>query len=148
MEQISQFKAGQAALFSKSLNDHNREQTKDIVREMARTLEIFMDPEEKEKENGKGPMLRLRDIVCRAVELNGKFLRSRAFFLTNWIVDDFEWDGLDIHHYSGNPEGDPEGDQEVDIEISPRLRKIGNADGRCFDQATEICKPMVTVVLR
>ncbi|RGP73777.1 hypothetical protein FLONG3_6198 [Fusarium longipes] len=144
MEKLSQFKAGQAAMLSKSFDENNREQAKDIAREMALTLDIFMDLNEKGKENGQCPKKRLMAIVRKAVELNDVFLRSRAFFLTNWLMDDFEWADVKICHRSGETDGE----EEVDIEISPRLRKIGNADGRKFHQALELCKPMVTVVHR
>jgi hypothetical protein len=140
MEQLSFFKASQANSLFRSFNDHNREQAKGIARAMALTLDIFMDPN-KDKADAEES---LKSIVKKAVVLNDKFLRSRAFFLTNWIVEDFEWEDLDIRHRAGKQGGE----MELDIEISPRLRKIGNADGRRFDQAMEICKPMVTVIYR
>lgn len=144
MKKLSPYKASQADLLTTFFNDDNRAAARSIVREMAMTLELFMDPEEKAKKGELGPIQCLKNIVGRAVELNGKFLKSKAFYLTNWITGDFEWDDLDIRHYAG----DPEGEHELDIEISPRLRKIGNADGRHFDQAMELCQPMVTVYRR
>lgn len=139
MEQLSLFKASQADSLARSFNDHNREQAKGIAQVMALTLDIFMDPN-KDKVDAKNSLM---SIVKKAVVLNNKFLRSRAFFLTNWISE-FEWEDLDIRHRAGKQGGE----MELDIEISPRLRKIGNADGRRFDQAMEICKPMVTVIYR
>ncbi|RFN47535.1 hypothetical protein FIE12Z_8209 [Fusarium flagelliforme] len=140
MEQLSFFKASQANSLFRSFNDHNREQAKGIARAMALTLDIFMDPNKDKVDAEKS----LMSIVKKAVVLNDKFLRSRAFFLTSWIVEDFEWEDLDIRHRAGKQGGE----MELDIQISPRLRKIGNADGRRFDQAMEICKPMVTVIYR
>ncbi|KAJ4141267.1 hypothetical protein NW768_000477 [Fusarium equiseti] len=140
MEQISLSKATQAASLAKFFNEHNREQARDIAREMAQTLDIFMDPN-KDKVDAKKFLM---SIVKKAVVLNDKFLRSRAFFLTNWIVEGFECEDLDIRHRAGKQGGE----MKLDIQISPRLRKIGNADGRRFDQAMEICKPMVTVIYR
>ncbi|RGP62136.1 hypothetical protein FSPOR_9445 [Fusarium sporotrichioides] len=141
MTQLSTFKSSQAEVMSKSFDEHNREQVRSIAQEMALTLEIFMDPEEKKARTG--PQKRLMDIVRKAVRLNDKFLRSRAFYLISWLQDEPDWDHIDIRRFSGK-EG---GIEKVDVEISPRLRKIGNADGRHFDQALEICEPMVTVVL-
>ncbi|GKT97769.1 hypothetical protein FLAG1_00232 [Fusarium langsethiae] len=141
MTQLSAFKSSQAEVMSKFSDEYNREQTMSIAREMALTLEIFMDPEEKKARTS--PQKRLMDIVRKAVKLNDKFLRSRAFYLINWLQSDWEWNDLEIHHFSGE-EG---GVKNVDVEISPRLRKIGNADGHHFDQALEMCQPMVTVVL-
>jgi len=140
MEKLSFFKASQANSLFRSFNDHNREQAKGIARAMALTLDIFMDPNKDKFDAEKS----LMSIVKKAMMLNDKFLRSRAFFLTNWIVEDFEWEDLDIRHRAGKQGGE----MELDIQISPRLRKIGNADGRRFDQAMEICKPMVTVIYR
>ncbi|KAG8351356.1 hypothetical protein FVEN_g10497 [Fusarium venenatum] len=81
MTQLSTFKSSQAELLSKSFDDHNREEAKNIAREMALTLEIFMDPDEMRER--ASPKKRLWHIVRKAVELNDKFLRSRAFYLTN-----------------------------------------------------------------
>ncbi|KAG8666092.1 hypothetical protein FPOAC2_11187 [Fusarium poae] len=142
MTQLSTFKSSQADVLSKCFDVHNREEAMSIAREMAMTLEIFMNPDA--IENKLGPLKRLMIIVRKAVELNDKFLRSRAFYLTNWLVSgDWKWADLDIRYYSGE-EG---GVRNVDVEISPRLGKIGNADGRHFDEAFEMCKPMVTVHL-
>ncbi|KAJ4010240.1 hypothetical protein NW752_004912 [Fusarium irregulare] len=140
MEQLSLFKAIQADSLARSFNDHNREQATGIAQGMALTLDIFMDPN-KDKINAKKSLM---SIVKKAMMLNAKFLRSRAFFLTSWIVEDFEEEDLDIRHRAGKQGGE----MKLDIQISPRLRKIGNADGRRFDQAMEICKPMVTVIYR
>ncbi|KAM0235781.1 hypothetical protein ACHAPO_005566 [Fusarium lateritium] len=142
MTQLSTFKSSQADLLSKCFDGHNREEATSIAREMALTLEIFMNPDAMERKTS--PLKRLMSIVRKAVELNDKFLRSRAFYLTNWLVhDDWEWDDLDIRYYTGEKGGV----KNVDVEISPRLRKIGNADGRHFDEALEMCQPMVTVHL-
>ncbi|CAG1972141.1 unnamed protein product [Fusarium graminearum] len=141
MTQLSTFKSSQAHVMSKCFDEHNREEAKSIAEEMALTLKIFMDPEEmKPKTN---PQKRLMSIVRKAVELNDKFLRSRAFYLTNWLQCDWGWDDVEIRYSTGETGGV----KTVDVEISPRLRKIGNADGRHFDQAREICQPMVTVHL-
>ncbi|RBR11505.1 uncharacterized protein FIESC28_08967 [Fusarium coffeatum] len=140
MEQLSLFKAIQADSLSGSFNDHNREHATGIAQGMALTLDIFMDPN-KDKVNAKKSLM---SIVKKAMMLNARFLRSRAFFLTNWIVEDFEEEDLDIRYRAGKQGGE----MKLDIQISPRLRKIGNADGRRFDQAMEICKPMVTVIYR
>ncbi|UZP44393.1 hypothetical protein NXS19_012205 [Fusarium pseudograminearum] len=141
MTQLSTFKSSQADAMSKCSDEHNRGEAKSIALEMALTLKIFMNPEEVKPKTS--PQKRLMSIVHKAVELNDKFLRSRAFYLTNWLQSDWDWDDVEIRYYTGETSGV----KNVDVEISPRLRKIGNADGRNFDQAIELCQPMVTVHL-
>jgi hypothetical protein len=104
---------------------------------MKNHLLIFMD-KSRTQESGK----LLWNIVRRAVELNGKFLKSKAFFLTNWVEEEFDLEDLDICYTGGKPEGQP----TLDIEISPRLSKIGNADGKHMDKAVVMCKPQVTIL--
>ncbi|KAF4449983.1 hypothetical protein F53441_6831 [Fusarium austroafricanum] len=139
MEELSRVKAHTAELLSKSSDVDNANKIKEIAKSMKQTLTIFMDSNQV-KDAGH----RLWRIVCRAVELNTKFLKSRAFFLTDWLNYEFEWEDLDVQYKRGDPERDP----EVEIEISPRLSKIGNADGRYFDsdKAMVICKPVVTTL--
>ncbi|KAF5002798.1 hypothetical protein FGRMN_105 [Fusarium graminum] len=139
MEELSRIKAYTADLLNRSSTQDNCSEAKEIAREMKRTLHIFMD-EDRVNESGR----LLFSIVRRAVELNAKFLRSKAFFMVNWISGEFDLEDLDIHH----TRGERDGEIKLDIEISPRLSKIGNGDGRYFDsdKAMEICKSMVTIV--
>ncbi|KAH6963531.1 hypothetical protein HG530_007329 [Fusarium avenaceum] len=137
MEKLSRVKAHTAEFLSRSSDKDNCNKAQDIARVMKNHLRIFMD-KEKVEESGKI----LWKIVRRAVELNEKFLKSKAFFLTNWVEEDFDLEDLDICYTGGKPEGS----QLLDIEISPRLSKIGNADGKHMDTAMVMCKPQVTIV--
>ncbi|KAM0439418.1 hypothetical protein ACHAQK_006128 [Fusarium lateritium] len=136
MEELSRIKAHTADFLRKSSTDDNCNKAQDIARVMNDHLLIFMDQNRVEE---AGPLL--WNIVRRAVNLNGLFLRSKAFYLTNWIVEDFDLEDLDIRYTRGKSKGQP----KLDIEISPRLSKIGNADGKHFDTAMVMFKPAVTV---
>jgi hypothetical protein len=138
MEELSRIKAYTAEFLSRSTDEDNRNKARDIARAMKNHLLIFMDRERIEE--SEEHLLR---IVRRAVKLNGKFLKSKAFFLTNWIEGDFDMEDLDIKHTRGKPEGQ----SKLEIEISPRLSKIGNADGNLLDNAVVMCKPTVTILI-
>jgi hypothetical protein len=137
MEELSRIKAHAAEILSGFTDEDNRNKAEDIARVMKNHLLIFMDRERIEESEE----LLLR-IVHRAVKLNGKFLKSKAFFLTNWIEGDFDLEDLDDRYTRGKPDGEP----KLEIEISPRLSKIGNADGKYMDTAVVMCKPMVTIL--
>ncbi|KAM0251046.1 hypothetical protein ACHAP5_001926 [Fusarium lateritium] len=136
MEELSRIKAHTADFLRKSSTHDNCNKAQDIARVMKDHLLIFMDQNRVEESGSL-----LWNIVRRAVKLNGLFLRSKAFYLTNWIVEDFDLEDLDICYTRGKPKGQP----KLDIEISPRLSKIGNADGKRFDTAMVMCKPAVTI---
>ncbi|KAH7251692.1 hypothetical protein BKA59DRAFT_554122 [Fusarium tricinctum] len=137
MEELSRTKSHTAEILSGYNNQDNLNKAQDIARVMKNHLLIFMD-KSRTQESGK----LLWNIVRRAVELNGKFLKSKAFFLTNWVEEEFDLEDLDICYTGGKPEGQP----TLDIEISPRLSKIGNADGKHMDKAVVMCKPQVTIL--
>ncbi|KAM0546675.1 hypothetical protein ACHAPJ_010712 [Fusarium lateritium] len=138
MRELSRVKAHTADFLSKHSDAGNSNWIKHIARGMKNDLSIFMNPSDAD-DAGK----RLWGIVRQAVELNNKLLKSRAFFLTNWMGKEYDdLDDLDIRYTRGEGDGEP----VVDVKISPTLSKIGNADGRYFDQAMVICKPMVTML--
>ena len=138
MRELSRVKAHTADFISKHSDAGNSNWIKHIARGMKNDLSIFMNPSDAD-DAGK----RLWGIVRQAVELNNKLLKSRAFFLTNWMGKEYDdLDDLDIRYTRGEGDGEP----VVDVKISPTLSKIGNADGRYFDQAMVICKPMVTML--
>ncbi|KAG5655748.1 hypothetical protein KAF25_008867 [Fusarium avenaceum] len=137
MEELSRTKAHTAEFLSGYSDQNNRSEAQDIARVMKNHLLIFMD-KSRIQESGK----LLWNIVRRAVDLNEKFLKSKAFFLTNWVEQEFDLEDLDICYTGGKPKGQP----TLDIEISPRLSKIGNADGKHMDTAMVMCKPQVTIV--
>ncbi|KAM0345179.1 hypothetical protein ACHAPU_006814 [Fusarium lateritium] len=139
MEELSRIKAYTADLLNRFSTQDNCNEAKEIARVMKRTLCIFMDVNRVEESGNL-----LFNIVRKAVELNAKFLRSKAFFVINWVPVEFDWEDLDIYYIKGERDVEP----KLDIEISPTLAKIGSGDGRHFDsdKAMVICKPMVTVV--
>ncbi|KAF9773719.1 hypothetical protein IL306_008415 [Fusarium sp. DS 682] len=140
MEEMSRVKAHTAKFLSESSDAGNTAEINRITRMMHNELYIFMDSTKKESAEGW-----LGGIVNKAVNLNTSFLKSRAFFVTNWIGDDEEinFDDLDVRFKTGKENGEP----VLGVRISPRLGKIGNADGEFFNStnAMAICKPIVTL---
>ncbi|KAF4336189.1 hypothetical protein FBEOM_9951 [Fusarium beomiforme] len=139
MEEMSRVKAHTAKFLSESSDAGNTEEINRVTRMMYNELYIFMDPAKQgsaEEWLGK--------IVDKAVNLNNGFLKSRAFFVTNWIgEDDFELQGVDVRGRTGKRGGEP----VLGVKISPRLGKIGNGDGEFFNSinAMVLCKPIVTL---
>ncbi|KAF5027678.1 hypothetical protein F66182_239 [Fusarium sp. NRRL 66182] len=141
MKELSRIKAHTADFLSKSSNDKNNAQVKKITWYIHGTLLIFMDPNQVDV-----APIRLFNIVCRAVALNTQFLKSRAFFLINWLKDDVSL--IEPYEYDVQyTRGDPDGESVVEVEVAPMLSKVGNADGDHFDKKTAllICSPVVTV---
>ncbi|VTT63650.1 unnamed protein product [Fusarium fujikuroi] len=140
MPELSRVKAHTANLLYKQFDENNQKEAKGIVDRMKNDLAIFMGSDQEHKAEE-----RLKNIVSKAVWLNSQFLKSRAFFVTDWDIDDEcdNFDDLNVCHRSGIQGGKP----VVGIHISPRLSKIGNADGEFFNStnAMVICKPIVTL---
>ncbi|KAG5752271.1 hypothetical protein H9Q69_005189 [Fusarium xylarioides] len=139
MPELSRVKAHTANLLNKQFDENNQKEAKGIVDRMKNDLAIFMGSDQEHKAEE-----RLKSIVSKAVMLNSYFLKSRAFFVTDWDIDDESdnFDDLIIRHRSGIEGGEP----VVGIQISPRLSKIGNADGEFFGStAMVIYKPIVTL---
>ncbi|KAF5238066.1 hypothetical protein FANTH_10460 [Fusarium anthophilum] len=139
MPELSRVKAHTANFLNKQFDENNQKEAIGIVDRMKNDLAIFMDPDQEHKAEE-----RLKSIVNKAVKLNNFFLKSRAFFVTDWDIDDESdnFDDLIVRHRSGIKDGTP----VVGIQISPRLSKIGNADGEFFNSnAMVIYKPIVTL---
>ncbi|KAG9505931.1 hypothetical protein J7337_002904 [Fusarium musae] len=139
MPELSRVKAHTANLLSKQFDENNQKEAMGIVDRMKNDLAIFMDPGQEDKAEEK-----LKNIVDKAVKLNNYFLKSRAFFVTDWGIEEEgdDFDDLIVRHRSGIQGGKP----VVGIQIAPRLSKIGNADGEFFGStAMVIYKPIVTL---
>ncbi|KAF4423662.1 hypothetical protein FACUT_10505 [Fusarium acutatum] len=139
MPELSRVKAHTANFLNKHFDENNQKEAKGIVDRMKNDLAIFMGSDQEHKAEEK-----LKSIVNKAVKLNNYFLKSRAFFVTDWDIDDESdnFDNLIVRHRSGIAGGKP----VVGIQISPRLSKIGNADGEFFNStAMVIHKPIVTL---
>ncbi|KAF5722481.1 hypothetical protein FMUND_2776 [Fusarium mundagurra] len=139
MPELSRVKAHTANLLNKQFDENNQKEAMGIVDRMNNDLAIFMDPDQEHKAEEK-----LKNIVSKAARLNSFFLKSRAFFVTDWDIDEEsdDFDDLIIRHRSGIEGGKP----VVGIHITPRLSKIGNADGEFFGStAMVIYKPIVTL---
>ncbi|KAF4961344.1 hypothetical protein FGADI_362 [Fusarium gaditjirri] len=140
MSELSRVKAHTANLLNEQFDQNNKKEVEGIVQKMKNDLAIFMGSGEEDEAEAK-----LRSIVGKAVKLNNYFLKSRAFFVTDWDLDDESdnFDGLIVRYKSGKQSGEP----VVGVQISPRLSKIGNANGEFFNStnAMVIYKPMVTL---
>ncbi|KAF5630796.1 hypothetical protein F52700_7015 [Fusarium sp. NRRL 52700] len=140
MPELSRVKAHTANLLNEQFDENNQKEVDGIVNKMKNDLAIFMGSDEEDRAEEK-----LGNIVIKAVKLNNYFLKSRAFFVTDWDIDDESdnFDNLIVRYKSGIEGGEP----VVGIQISPRLSKIGNADGEFFDstKAMVIHKPIVTL---
>jgi aspartyl/asparaginyl-tRNA synthetase len=140
MPELSRVKAHTANLLNEQFDQDNNREVEGIVQKLKNDLAIFMGSDEEDKAEEK-----LGNIVSKAVKLNSYFLKSRAFFVTDWDTDDESdnFDDLIVRYKSGKQGGEP----VVGVQISPRLSKIGNADGEFFKStnAMVIYKPMVTL---
>jgi len=139
MSELSRVKAHTANFLEKQFDRNNQKEAEGTVQKMYDVLAIFMGSDEEDKVKGK-----LKNIVNKAVQLNNYFLKSRAFFVTDWDIDEEsdDFDDLIIRHRSGIEGGKP----VVGIHITPRLSKIGNADGEFFGStAMVIYKPIETL---
>ncbi|EWY99111.1 hypothetical protein FOYG_03271 [Fusarium oxysporum NRRL 32931] len=140
MPELSRVKAHTANLLNEQFDQDNNREVEGIVQKLKNDLAIFMGSDEEDKAEEK-----LGNIVSKAVKLNSYFLKSRAFFVTDWDTDDESdnFDDLIVRYKSGKQGGEP----VVGVQISPRLSKIGNADGEFFKSANAmvIYKPMVTL---
>ncbi|KAJ4108977.1 hypothetical protein NW765_003855 [Fusarium oxysporum] len=139
MPELSRVKAHTANLLNEQFDQDNNREVEGIVQKLKNDLAIFMGSDEDKAEE------KLGNIVSKAVKLNSYFLKSRAFFVTDWDTDDESdnFDDLIVRYKSGKQGGEP----VVGVQISPRLSKIGNADGEFFKSANAmvIYKPMVTL---
>jgi hypothetical protein len=140
MSELSRVKAHTANFLNQQFDQDNNKEIEGIIQKMNKDLSIFMDPDQRDKAEEK-----LGNIVRKAVKLNNYFLKSRAFFVTDWDVDDDSdnFDDLVVRYKSGKEDGE----SVVGVQISPRLSKVGNADGEFFNStnAMVIYKPMVTL---
>ncbi|KAF4988549.1 hypothetical protein FDECE_14998 [Fusarium decemcellulare] len=136
MVEFSRIKAHTAEYLDKSTNQENEDNIDRIAKGLEIDLQMFTD-----KKMEKHALPDLKRIVKQAVFINTMFLKSRAFFLTSPLPEQFEEEDANVRYTRGNRDGD----LEVELEISPMLTKIGNADGYGFDECEVICQALVTM---